>query len=153
MKQYLTLRNVLKYGGVLLGLIAFFFMFGNQLYQGNTQLKFNLALFGDETYKGAVLSFVGYILILLGSAATVVAVFAKGGEKTKKYVALGSAFLMVLGAIFVFVEAAVFNANNAKYYIVDVKLMAFPIIAGVFAILGGGAIVASEFVPDRQLVK
>ena len=150
MKQFLTLRNVIKFSGVLLAFVGFFFMFGNQLVWSNTEVKFNEALFGDN---GAILSFVGYILIILGSLIPVVAVFAKGGEKLKKYMTLAAAVILIVGAIFVFVEAAIYNANASKYIATHYSLTAFPILAGIFAIVGGLAIAASEFVADKPLVK
>ena len=150
MKQFLTLRNVIKFSGVLLAFVGFFFMFGNQLVWGNTYVKFNEALLGDN---GAILSFVGYILIILGSLIPVVAVFAKGGDKLKKYMTLAASVILLVGAIFVFVEAAIYNANASKYLAHHYSLTAFPILAGVFAIVGGLAIAASEFVVDKPLVK
>lgn len=151
MKQFLTLRNVIKFSGVLLAFVGFFFMFGNQLVWGNTEVKFNEALLGDN---GAILSFVGYILIMLGSLIPVVAVFAKGGDKLKKYMTLAAAVILLVGAIFVFVEAAIYNSNIAiGNYKGAYSLTAFPILAGIFAIVGGLAIAASEFVVDKPLVK
>ena len=150
MKQFLTLRNIIKMVAVVLALVGFFFMFGNQLSWGKTQLKFDEALFGDY---GATLSFVGYILILLGALATCLAIFAKGSDMVKKIIVFSAAGVMVLGAIFVFVESAVFNANASKFLATHYELTAFPILAGIFAIVAALGIVASEFIVDKQLAK
>ena len=156
MKKFLTLRNVIKFGAVVLGLVAFFFMFGNQLTAtgkisgAEYKIEFNDALLGEG---GAVLSFVGYILIALGCAATLVAVFAPGKEMTKKVIVYAAGGLLVLGSIFVLLEAAVYKGPDNFLDLYKVSLRAMPIIAGVLGILGGLAVVASEFVPDQQLVK
>ena len=148
MKQLLTLRNVVKLGCFVLALVAFFFMFGNQLQWGNTQLKFNKALIEDG---GSILSFVGYILILVGALISCLSVLTKGSDTLKRYIVLGSAIIMVLGAVFVFCVAAVYNNNHE--YSNGWKPTAFPIVAGILAILSGLGFGASEFLPDKELVK
>ena len=154
MKKFLTLRNVIKFGAVVLGLVAFFFMFGNQLTATGKitgepyVITYDKALFGDG---GAVLSFVGYILMALGCAVTLTAVFAKGGEMTKKIIVYTAGGLLVLGAIFVFLEVAVYRGVSLDLY--KISFRAMPIIAGVLGVVAGLAVVASEFVPDQQLVK
>ena len=117
----------------------------------NTQLKFQKALIEDN---GAVLSFVGYILILAGALIACLSAFLKGSDTLKRYIVLGAALVMVVGAVFVFCEAAVYNNNHAAYGVKpDWKLTAFPILAGIFAILAGLGFGASEFVPDKALAK
>ena len=158
MKKLVTLRNVLKACAVLLGLVAFFLMFGNQIYvkSGNTvsYVEFDKALFGGETllgdYKGAVISFVGYLLIALAAIAACVLVFLPLDAKIKKFVNLGLGFVLVLGAIFVFIVGAAFNGANGF----DSYHAAFcPIFAGILAIIGGLLVCGSEFAPDKQLLK
>lgn len=155
MKQYLTLRNVLKLGAFLFAIAAFCMMFGNQLIPsvGGTKgdpMAFDDCLFGEH---GAVISFVGYLLMLIGGLIGCLLVFLKASDNIKKYVSLGVGVLIIVGAVFVFIEAPVFqNANNG---IINVKysLTAFPILGGIFGIIAGGAIGASEFLPDMPLVK
>ena len=149
MKKLLTLRNCLKAGALLLGLVAFFMMFTNQLWVellGNRgYVEFDDALFHKD--YGAGLSFVGYLLILLAALAVCALVFVNLDAKIKMYINLGLAFLLILGAIFVFVEAGIVNgkAGGNAYH------LAFgPVFAGILAILAGLLVVGSEFIPDKQ---
>ena len=151
MKKFLTLPNVLKCGAAVFGLAAFFLMFGNQLYAEVLGKKgyvaFDSALFGDN---GSVITFIGYLLILLSVCAVCVLVFVKLDAKIKKFVNLGLAGILVLGAVFVFIEAAVVNGRlGASLY----HLAACPILAGIFAIVAALATAASEFVPQKKLLK
>ena len=147
MKKYLTLSNCLKAGAVLFGLIAFFLMFSKQLYLevlgSKGYVEFDDALFGKG---GAVISFVGYLIMFLASAGVCALVFVEMDEKIKKYINFGLAGLLLLGAIFVFIEASVVNGDYSAYH-----LAAGPVFAGIFGILASIAVVASEFVPDKQL--
>ena len=153
MKQYLTLRNVLKCGALVLAIVAFCMMFGNQLSYTllgeKYEIAYNDALFGEG---GAIISFVGYLLILIGGLVGGLLILLKTSENIKKYVTLGVAALIILGAVFVFIEAAVFKTTIMGTEIAD-KLTAFPIVGGVLGILAAAALGASEFVPDMQLVK
>ena len=81
--------------------------------------------------------------------------FLKGSDTLKRYIVLGAALLVVLGAVFVFCEAAVFNNNHANSLggKPNYQLTAFPIVAGILAILAGLGFGASEFVPDKALAK
>ena len=149
MKKYLTLANVMKAAAFLFGFIAFFMMFANQIYLellGSRGYVKTDAMF-DKDY-GAWISFVGYLLILLASLAVCASVFLNMDPKTKKYINLGLAFAFILGAIFVFIEAAVVNGDSSLYH-----LAAGPIVAGIFAIIAGLAVCASEFVPNKSLMK
>lgn len=151
MKQILTLRNLIKLGALVFAIAAFCMMFGNQLtftLLGKVYyVKFDDALFGDH---GAILSFVGYLLMLIAGIVAGLLVFLKAPENVKKYVALGVAVVMLTGAIFVFVEAAVVNNSvGSETY----KLHAFPIIGGILGVVGALAIAASEFVPDKEFAK
>ena len=145
MKKLLTLPNILKAAGALLGLVAFFLMFANQLYAellGNKGfVEFKDALF-DKNY-GAGISFVGYLLILLASLGLCGTIFLKD----MKFVVLALAGVLLLGAIFVFIEAAVVNGRadvDGLYH-----LAAGPVIAGIFAILAALFGCASEFLPKK----
>ena len=151
MKKLLTLGNVIKAGAVLFALIAFFMMFTKQLYVellGNRgYVDFDDALFGDY---GSVISFIGYLFILLSALAVCALIFLGLDAKIKKLVNLGLAGLLFLSAIFVFIEAAVVNGrtDTSAYH-----LTGGPVVAGIFAIIAALAVAASEFVPEKQLVK
>ena len=149
MKKLLTLGNVVKVCAVLFALVAFFLMFSDQLYVellGNRgYVKFDDAFFSDN---GAPISFVGYLLVLIAGLAVCALVFLPLEAKLKKFISFGLAVLLVLGAVFIFIEAAVVNGDGNAYH-----LTAGPIIAGILAILAGIAVCLAEFLPEKQLVK
>ena len=151
MKKLLTLSNVLKAIAAVFGLVAFFLMFANQLYFNvfteKAYIGFNDALFGDN---GAVLSFVGYLFVLLATLASCVMMFAPVKDRTKKIVNLAVAGVMVIGAIFIFVEAAVVNGKTDATIM---NLAAAPIVAGVLSIVSALAIAISGIVSDKPLLK
>ena len=141
MKKLLTLGNILKAAGALLGLVAFFLMFAKQLYAEvlghKGYVEFADALF-DKDY-GSWISFIGYLLVLLAAVGLCASIFLKGN----KLLTLVLAGILVLGAILIFIEAAVVNGRvDANMY----HLAAGPIFAGIFALLGGLLACASEFV-------
>ena len=144
MKKLLTLGNMFKAAGALLGLVAFFMMFADQLYAeilGNKGfVEFSDAMF-DKNY-GSWITFVGYLLVLIAALGLCAVVFLKD-KKTAKLVTFALAGALVLGAIFIFIEAAVVNGRaDAKLY----HLAAGPVLAGIFALLAGLLGAASEFV-------
>ena len=144
MKKLLTLGNMFKAAGALLGLVAFFMMFADQLYAeilGNKGfVEFGDAMF-DKNY-GSWITFVGYLLVLIAALGLCAVVFLKD-KKTAKLVTFALAGVLVLGAIFIFIEAAVVNgrADVSAYH-----LAAGPVLAGIFALLAGLLGAASEFV-------
>ena len=151
MKKLLTLSNVLKATAAIFGLVAFCLMFADQLYFNvfteKAFIGFEDALFGEN---GAALSFVGYLLVLLATLATCVLTFASLKDKMKKIVNLAVAGVMIIGAIFIFVEAAVVNGKTDTTIM---NLAAAPIIAGIFSIISALGIAVSEFVPNKSLIR
>ncbi|MBR4126336.1 MAG: hypothetical protein IKR09_02000 [Alphaproteobacteria bacterium] len=151
MKKLLTLSNVLKATAAIFGLVAFCLMFADQLYFNvfteKAFIGFEDALFGEN---GAALSFVGYLLVLLATLATCVLTFAPLKDKMKKIVNLAVAGVMIIGAIFIFVEAAVVNGKTDTTIM---NLAAAPIIAGIFSIISALGIAVSEFVPNKSLIR
>ena len=151
MKKLLTLSNVLKAIAAVFGLVAFCLMFADQLYFNvfteKAFIGFEDALFGEN---GAALSFVGYLFVLLATLATCVLTFAPLKDKMKKIVNLAVAGVMIIGAIFIFVEAAVVNGKTDTTIM---NLAAAPIIAGIFSIIAALGIAVSEFVPDKSLIR
>lgn len=144
MKKLLTLGNILKAAGAILGLVAFFMMFAKQLWVGNKSLKviysYDFALF-DKDF-GSWISFVGYLLVLIAALGLCADIFLKD-KKTAKLVAFAIAGALLLGAILIFIEAAVVNgrADVSAYH-----LAAGPVLAGIFALLAGLLGAGSEFV-------
>lgn len=151
MKKLLTLSNLIKICAAVFGLVAFFLMFANQLYAeilGNrAYVEFGDALFGDY---GSVISFIGYLIIGISSICIIALLFIDFDEKIKKFAGFGLAVLLILGAVFVFIVASVVNGNIGfdTYH-----AAAAPIIAGIFAIIAALAVIASEFAPNKSLLK
>ena len=146
MKKYLTLANLMKAAAFVFGFVAFFMMFANQIYLellGSRGYVKTDAMF-DKDY-GAWITFVGYLLILLASLGACALVFLGLDAKMNKMLALILGGVLILGAVFVFIEAAVVNGDSNVYH-----LAAGPIIAGIFAIIAGLLVCASEFVPDKK---
>ena len=148
MKKLLTLPNILKACATVLGLVAFFLMFTKQFaYRTSnsvTYLGFQDALF-DKDY-GVVISFVGYLLVLLSALGLCALVFVK--LNAKKIITLALSGVLLLGAIFIFIEAAVYN-GQFDLKLVEWKLAAGPVFAGIFAILAALLGCASEFLPKK----
>ncbi len=144
----LTLGKILTLGAALLGLIAFFLMFAPQLKAealGHVEkASFSDVLFGTDLTKGAVGGFIGYLLILFGAvlAALTACVAKLQGKKLFVFVA---AALLLIGAILVFcIEPMYLSANDAKLKADNgLSLTAGPVFAGIFGILGAGALVVS----------
>ena len=134
----------------------------------------------EDADKAVALSVVGAFLVLLGAVcALVIALvgdkFLKD-EKVRKIVLFVAGGFMVLGGVFTFftqngyeqvniVDKLVNPMTGAKIYptVADYRKAmkdagltlhcALPVISGILAILGGGAVVASQFVPDKKLGK
>ena len=140
--KYVKLHSLLRMLGALLAIAAFISMFvAKQAVHSDSdfaQYVFadfrNGAFFGGDYYKGNVLAFIGYLFVLLGGLAGLAFVFVDeilGKDLTKKlsFVAGGVA---LLGAIFIFLFAVVFNTVNDRK---DLVLDAAPIVFGIFGVL------------------
>ena len=115
----------------------------------------------------AALPLVGAILTLVGGLAAVVVALVVKDEKIRKIVLFVCGGLLVLGGVFCFFgENGFYGAVAAKSNITveqakqlvtmngNFKVSCgLPIVSGILAILGGGAVVASQFVPDKKLGK
>ena len=159
MKKFLTLPNLVKCLAVVLGVVAFCLMFADQLVvkSGNSAvyLPFADALFGGKvtilfisaTYKGAVLSFVGYLLIVFAALLTGANLFVT--DKTaNKLLPFVNGALFITGGVFVILEASLFNsANNLDAYW---SLAIAPIIAAVLAWVAGLCDVCSCFLAGKK---
>ena len=145
MKKLLTLSNILKASAALLGIIAFVMMFTKQLWIGNSSNKafvdFKDALF-DKDF-GSAISFVGYLFLLIGGLGMCALIFLKD-KKMVKLLAMCLAGALLLGAIFVFIEAAVVN-GRIDSSLIKYNLTAGPVLAGIFGILAALLGCGSEF--------
>ena len=117
MKKILSVPFISRALAAVLGIVAFFFMFGNQV-KGATSGRlytFQQTFFEETAYlKGSPLGFVGYLLILIGALCVCVAVV-----------------LLVLGAIFTFLIPS--SVNTIAY--ITYNATTFPVLAGVFGLL------------------
>ena len=151
--KYLKLHSLLRMLGAVLAIVAFIAMFfAKQAVNSDFDAVFadfsNGAFFGGDYYKGNVLAFIGYLFVLLGGLAGLAFVFVDeliGKDLTKKlsFVAGGVA---VLGAIFIFLFAPVFNAINERS---DLTTAAAPIVFGVFGVLVGAINASAPILEDK----
>ena len=123
-----------------------------------------------------IFGFLGVLFPLLAAIGAVVVLFVVKNEKVKKFVLLGCALLFVVGGVFQFLivpgakastTAQLLNENpdvvgheeELKLFVdtifkeLGAKLGALSVISGIFTILGGCAVAASQFVPEKKLVK
>ena len=137
---------VIKCVGIVFGLVAFFLMFGNQLSGYAGGFHFDIS-FGSAAYEEyvSVTTFIGYLLNAISAVFVFVLLFLKINSKIKKYIHLGLIGLLIVAAIFIFMQSLIFNAKND----VSFHLTICPIIAGIFTIIFATSIVISEFVHKK----
>ena len=153
--KYVKLHSLLRMLGALLAIVAFISLFiAKQAYNPDFDAVFadfsRGAFFGnsDYDYKGNVLAFIGYFFVLLGGLAGLAFVFVDemiGKDLTKKlsFVAGGVA---VLGAIFIFLFAPVFNAINGRS---DLTTAAAPIVFGIFGVIVGAINASAPILEEK----
>lgn len=151
--KYVKIHSLLRMLGAVLAIAAFISMFvAKQAVNSDFDNVFadfsNGAFFGGDFYKGNVLAFIGYLFVLLGGLAGLAFVFVDeiiGKDLTKKlsFVVGGVA---ILGAIFIFLFAPVFNAINDRS---DLVTAAAPIVFGIFGVLVGAINAAAPILEDK----
>ena len=120
----------------------------------------------QDAIGAVVLPLIGAILFILAGLGSIVLVLFGDkflSEQVKKIGFIVCGGLLVLGGIFTFFTAEGFIANVAAkaggtaqqvkdmWAALNAKTSCgLPIVSGILAILGGGAICASQFVPDKQ---
>ena len=152
-KYSFGLSTILKAAVVVLGIVAFCMMFKNQLSLDATKNQTLIILYGtreelgsgDFLFKvtndlgtdiyGATLSFIGYLLILVG--AILVGVTLISQNKFSNFIAIIAGFAMILGAIFVFVMIPAWSSANDGLSTKGLSLLFGPVFAGILACLGG----------------
>ena len=160
MKKFLTIQNLAKCVAFLCGIGAFCLMFANQLAyaSGNTTfyMGFQDALFGGSidfiffkmVVKGAVLSFIGYIILAVAALLTAANFFVT--DKTaNKFLPIINGVLYIVAGVFIILEANIFNSAN------DLKTVLWglapaPIFAAVLAWIGGLLNACSGFLPSKK---
>ena len=152
--KFLKLHSLLRMLAAVLAIVAFVSMFiAKQVVHSEwSELFYDFrygAFFGDESCKGNVLGFIGYLFILLGGLAGLAFVFIDeilGKDLTKKlsFVAGGVA---LLGGIFVLLFAPVFiGINNLPS---DFTTAPGPIVFGIFGVLVGGINAGAPILEDK----
>lgn len=127
-----------------------------------------------KPYDACVLQVIGAILVLVAAICAGVLAFAGEklvkNEKVRKIVMLVAGGMMVVGAVFAVLTPLSFFDVLAKEYAEQMHCTVeqakealkagggtlsapMSIVSGILALLGGGAVVASQFVPDKKLVK
>ena len=154
--KYAKLHSLLRMFGALLAIIVFVSLFITKqvVHKEWDNLFYDFrygAFFGDETCKGNVFGFIGYLLVLIGGLAGLAFVFIDeliGKDLTKKlsFVAGG---LALIGAIAILLFAPVFKAINdlSSYFTTG----AGPIVFGVFAVLVAGINIGAPILEDKGL--
>lgn len=123
--------------------------------------------FGLTSSGVLALPFIGVLLALLAAIGACVVMFVVKNEKTRKIVLLVCAGLILLGGVFQFFSGAMFPnhvanrmiangvipESNRPYVIqmfVQMHANAAVYITGVIGILGGLAVGASQFLPEKK---
>lgn len=124
----------------------------------------------NDAEKALGLPIVGAIFALLVAGGLVLVLLLGEklfkDEKIRKIVLFALAGLLVLAGIFTFFAQLQFETNIAKEanmtlkeyhdFMKDMNWKAscgLPIVSGILAMLGGAAVAASQFIPDKQLAK
>ncbi|MBQ9448265.1 MAG: hypothetical protein IJU60_00130 [Acholeplasmatales bacterium] len=134
MKKILSVPFISRALAAVLGIVAFFFMFGNQV-KGATSGRlytFQQTFFEETAYlKGSPLGFVGYLLILIGALCVCALAFVKVKKPFNYVCNCVAVVLLVLGAIFTFLIPS--SVNTIAY--ITYNATTFPVLAGVFGLL------------------
>lgn len=155
--KYVKLHNLLRMFGALLAIVVFVSMFVSRHAEVNEYLFFDFknGFFfndADADTKGNWVTFVGYILVLLGGLAGLAFVFVDellGKDLTKKlsFVAGG---VVVLGGLTIVLAGVLFRAFNSDY-LAEIKTCAAPIVFGILAMLAGLMGAAAPILEDKGL--
>ena len=149
------------------------YVFKNAIWSGDhIVVKANGVAIEEGNIVGSpfALPIVGIILVLVAALGAIVVSFLIKDEKIKKFGLIGAGVLSILGGVFVFFvgETAVRNfcvlteMPLSKLEWLKSQLTAagtkwgpnaLPVIIGIVAILAGIGYGASEFLPDKKLVK
>lgn len=143
------IKTILKIVALVFSLIVLLTAFTNQVVislGSDYKMGFKAVLFGDATTKGAVVSFVGYILVVVAGLVGVASIFL--GEKGK-FLSLAGALLAVVGAVLIAL-VCVFYKNVNGITADNYKLAAGPIVGCVFSGLTALSLAATAFLKDAD---
>ncbi len=173
----LSFKNILLWVSGLFGLLVFVFSFiaglkvtattaiSTSVYEyksivwGVKEFTYTVNGVSNVVQIGRTLSstvgIVGAIFVFVAAIAAVVFSFVVlDNEVVQKVIMFASALFMVVGGILCFFTLngfkACFNSADASAIFDGAKVScALPIVSGILGILGGGAIVASQVIPER----
>ena len=157
--KYVKIHSLLRMFAAMLAIAAFIAMFvGKQVehpeYSGVFADFSNGAFFGGTNMwkYGNFISFIGYLLILVGGLAGLAFVFIDeiiGKDLTKKLsFVVGGA--MLVGAITLFLSGPLFNAfNGIKSNYNMLSTSAAPIVFGVLAVIAAACNAAAPILEDK----
>ena len=151
--KYVKLHSILRMLGALLAIIVFVSMFATKMViiEGHSDLFWDFrsgAFFGNDSYKGNVFGFIGYLFVLLGGLAGLAFVFideliGKDLTKTLSYVAGGVA---LAGALLVLFFAPMFILMNNLNHCTTA---AEPIVFGIFGLCVGAINVFAPILEEK----
>ena len=121
----------------------------------------------EDATKALALPLIGALLAFIGGlCAFLVALFGNKlfkNETVGKVVLFVAGGLMILGGVFTFFTQGAFESYLAKEAGITVEdykkalellgskvSCGLPIVSGILAILGGGAVVVSQFIPEKK---
>ena len=155
--KYVKIHSLLRMFAALIAIAAFISMFVAKQAQhqdtrffGDVIADFNNGAFfgGSDWPHGNFISFIGYLLILVGGLAGLAFVFVDemiGKDLTKKlsFVVAGA---ILLGAISLFLFGPLFNAFNDRK---DMVTSAAPIVFGVLAVIAACGNAAAPILEEK----
>jgi len=142
----------------MLGIVAFIMMFMSKLsltgkLAGTTATVEWKEIFFDQktttgsttttTSYGVTLGFIAYLAILLGGLGAVFTIFMKNSSLGGLLAFLCGLVMIGFGICIFFIPSMFADKNEALATMYNIKLTVAPILAGIFAILGGILAVAS----------
>ena len=147
------LAGLLRVIAAFAGIVAFIMMFldqieihkvvlGEDLLVGTYGMK---AFFGDPDSadaikNGAILPFIGYILMGVGALCGLVSLFLIKDKKLDTIVSLLSGLVMITGAIFVFfISTSLAKANTGSLLSYEYRMLFAPVFGGILGAAGGAA--------------
>lgn len=146
-------KTILKGIAMLFALITLLTMFTVQVKMGSDgehAIKNWTTFFGDEDTHGAWISFVGYLLVVVGGGLGVASIFMN----QHKVLTLAGAALAIVGCFFIFfIKIFYFKSVEAVNPFVKLdyyKLSGGPIVGGIFGALTGALLGLSAFVKDAE---
>ena len=156
--KYVKLHSLLRMFAALLAIVVFIAMFVSKqvVLDGKEEYVFwdfnNGAFFGDDSgFKGNVLGFVCYILVLVAGLAGLAFVFIDeliGKDLTKKLSFVVGGVLVASGVV-IMLFSPIFKALNDLGS--DFHTAAGPIVFGALAVVAGLANCAAPILEDKGL--